>query len=168
MSARKLTAALAALLACTAAPAIAQTVAITGGKVVVGDGSDPVEGATVLVRDGKVVAVGRDVAIPAGVRTVDARGKWVTPGLVVAGPANTRIPQNGAQAMASMSGTSAATASIRPRGRRTCRYRAKPTAPTISATISKRSPPRRMSYTVSRSVADCRMTSSASNAVENP
>ncbi|HQA19170.1 MAG TPA: amidohydrolase family protein, partial [Novosphingobium sp.] len=28
--------------------------------------------------------VGRDVAIPAGVRRVDASGKWVTPGLVVA------------------------------------------------------------------------------------
>lgn len=84
MSARRLTAALAALLACTAAPALAQTVAITGGKVVIGDGSDPIEGGTVLVQNGKVVAAGRDVAIPAGVPTVDAKGKWVTPGLVVA------------------------------------------------------------------------------------
>jgi imidazolonepropionase-like amidohydrolase len=73
-----------ALLCCAASPALAQTVAITGGKVVVGDGSDPIEGATVLVQDGKVVAVGRNVAVPAGVRTVDAAGKWVTPGLVVA------------------------------------------------------------------------------------
>ena len=84
MSARKLSAAFAALLACTALPAMAQTVAITGGKVVVGDGTDPIEGATVLVQGGKVVAVGRDVVVPAGVRTVDATGKWVTPGLVVA------------------------------------------------------------------------------------
>lgn len=75
---------LAALLCCVASPALAQTVAITGGKVVVGDGTDPIEGATVLVQDGKVVAVGKDVAIPAGVRRVDASGKWVTPGLVVA------------------------------------------------------------------------------------
>lgn len=84
MSARRLTAALAALLACTAAPALAQTVAITGGKVVIGDGSDPIEGGTVLVQNGKVVAAGRDVVVPAGVPTVDAKGKWVTPGLVVA------------------------------------------------------------------------------------
>ena len=84
MSARHLTAALAALLACTAAPALAQTVAITGGKVVIGDGSDPIEGGTVLVQNGKVVAAGRDVVVPAGVPTVDAKGKWVTPGLVVA------------------------------------------------------------------------------------
>ncbi|HCF25065.1 MULTISPECIES: amidohydrolase family protein [unclassified Novosphingobium] len=84
MSARRVNAALAALLACTAAPALAQTVAITGGKVVIGDGSDPIEGGTVLVQDGKVVAAGRNVAVPAGVRTIDASGKWVTPGLVVA------------------------------------------------------------------------------------
>lgn len=84
MSARRLTAALAALLACTAAPALAQTVAITGGKVVIGDGSDPIDGGTVLVQNGKVMAAGRDVVVPAGVPTVDAKGKWVTPGLVVA------------------------------------------------------------------------------------
>jgi len=84
MSARKMTLALAALLAGAAAPALAQTVAITGGKVVIGDGSDPVEGGTVLVQDGKVVAAGKGVAVPAGVKTIDATGKWVTPGLVVA------------------------------------------------------------------------------------
>lgn len=81
MSARHL---IAALLCGIASPALAQTVAITGGKVVIGDGSDPIDGATVLVQDGKVVAVGRDVVVPAGTRKVDASGKWVTPGLVVA------------------------------------------------------------------------------------
>ncbi len=84
MSARKLAFAAAALLAASAAPALAQSIAITGGKVVIGDGSDPIEGGTVLVQDGKVIAAGRNVAVPAGVRTIDARGKWVTPGLVVA------------------------------------------------------------------------------------
>ena len=63
---------------------VAQTVAITGGKVVIGDGSDPIEGGTVLVQNGKVTAAGRDVVVPAGIPTVDAKGKWVTPGLVVA------------------------------------------------------------------------------------
>ena len=81
MSARHL---IAALLCTVASPALAQTVAITGVKVVIGDGTDPIDGATVLVQDGKVVAVGRDVVVPAGVRKVDASGKWVTPGLVVA------------------------------------------------------------------------------------
>jgi imidazolonepropionase-like amidohydrolase len=67
-----------ALLA-SAAPA--QTVAITGGRVALGDGSEPIDGGTVLIRDGRIVAAGRDVAIPAGAQRVDATGKWVTPGI---------------------------------------------------------------------------------------
>jgi imidazolonepropionase-like amidohydrolase len=34
------------------------------------------------VRDGRVVAAGANVAVPAGAQLVDARGKWVTPGIV--------------------------------------------------------------------------------------
>lgn len=70
----------AALIAATTA-AHAETVAITGGKLVIGDGSAPIEGGTVLIRNGTVVAAGANVAIPADARTVDARGKWVTPGI---------------------------------------------------------------------------------------
>jgi imidazolonepropionase-like amidohydrolase len=68
----------AALLA--AAPAVAQTVAIEGGNVYTAVGA-PIRGGTVLIRDGRIAAVGTDVAIPAGAIRVDARGKWVTPGL---------------------------------------------------------------------------------------
>ncbi|MCC2977855.1 amidohydrolase family protein [Sphingomonas sp. PL-96] len=73
----------AAVLLGTAAalPATAQTVAITNAKLVVGTGAGPVEGGTVVVRDGRVVAAGPGVAVPAGMRTVDAGGKWVTPGI---------------------------------------------------------------------------------------
>ena len=76
--------ALASLLAFAAAPALAQPVVFTGGKVVVGDGSAPIEGGTVVVNDGRVVAAGPagSVAIPAGAARVDATGKWVTPGIV--------------------------------------------------------------------------------------
>ncbi|HEY0045058.1 MAG TPA: amidohydrolase family protein [Allosphingosinicella sp.] len=66
----------------SASPALAQTVAITGGTVALGDGSEPIEGGTVVVRDGRIVAAGRNVAVPAGAQTVDARGRWVTPGIV--------------------------------------------------------------------------------------
>jgi imidazolonepropionase-like amidohydrolase len=62
-------------------PATAQTVAITNARLVIGDGSAPVEGGTVVVRDGRVVAAGTGVAVPAGVPVVDAGGRWVTPGL---------------------------------------------------------------------------------------
>jgi imidazolonepropionase-like amidohydrolase len=64
------------------APAVAQTTAITGGKVIIGDGSAPIEGGTVIMSGGRIVAAGRGVAVPAGATVVDATGKWVTPGIV--------------------------------------------------------------------------------------
>jgi imidazolonepropionase-like amidohydrolase len=59
----------------------AQTIAITGGKVYPVSGP-PIENGTVLIRDGKIVAVGGNVTVPQGAQRVDASGKWVTPGLV--------------------------------------------------------------------------------------
>lgn len=68
-------------LAGFAAPASAETIAITGGRVVIGDGSEPIDNGTVVIRDGNVVAAGAGIAVPAGARQVDASGKWVTPGI---------------------------------------------------------------------------------------
>jgi len=62
---------------------LSMNVAITGGYVVPVDG-DPIEGGTVLVQDGKIVAVGAEVEIPDGVEVVDAAGSWVLPGFVEA------------------------------------------------------------------------------------
>jgi imidazolonepropionase-like amidohydrolase len=62
-------------------PVSAQTIAITGGTVAVGDGSAPAVG-TVVVRDGRIVAAGSGVAVPSGATVIDATGKWVTPGIV--------------------------------------------------------------------------------------
>jgi len=59
----------------------AQTVAITGGRVHPVSGP-VIENGTVLIRDGKIVAVGANVSVPEGATRVDATGKWVTPGLV--------------------------------------------------------------------------------------
>ena len=59
----------------------AQTVAITGGKVYPVSGP-VIENGTVLVRDGKIVAVGANVAVPNDATRIDATGKWVTPGLI--------------------------------------------------------------------------------------
>ncbi|WP_189221061.1 amidohydrolase [Saccharothrix coeruleofusca] len=58
-------------------------VAITGGYVVPVSG-EPVEGGTVLIRDGRIAAVGASVEVPDGVPTVDATGSWVLPGFVEA------------------------------------------------------------------------------------
>jgi imidazolonepropionase-like amidohydrolase len=74
--------ALACALIALAAPAAAQTIAITNGTVATGDGSGPMQGATVIIRDGRIVAAGQGVAIPAGTQVIDASGKWVTPGII--------------------------------------------------------------------------------------
>jgi len=60
---------------------LAQTIAITGGTVYPVSGPK-VANATVLIRDGKIVAVGTGVTTPSGATRIDATGKWVTPGLI--------------------------------------------------------------------------------------
>lgn len=72
----------AALALALAAPAFAQTIAITGGTVAIGDGSAPIENGTVVIANGRVVAAGAGVAVPAGAKVIDAAGKWVAPGMV--------------------------------------------------------------------------------------
>ncbi|ODU71845.1 MAG: amidohydrolase [Novosphingobium sp. SCN 66-18] len=90
MIARRIRRGAVALLAATVAmPALAQTQApadwaIVNARVAVGDGSAPIENGVVVARGGKIVAAGAGVAVPAGVRVIDAGGKWVTPGLVIA------------------------------------------------------------------------------------
>ena len=60
---------------------LAQTIVITGGTVYPVSGPK-IDNATVLIRDGRIAAVGTNVAIPAGATRIDATGKWVTPGLI--------------------------------------------------------------------------------------
>ena len=78
MRARKILA-IATLLA---TPAFADTIAVTGGTVAIGDGSQPIPNGTVVFRDGRVIAAGANVAVPAGARVIDAHGKWVAAGIV--------------------------------------------------------------------------------------
>lgn len=67
-----------------AAPVAAQDFVITNATVVTGDGSAPVSGATVVVRGGKIAAVGKDVRPDASLPAIDGTNTWVTPGLVAA------------------------------------------------------------------------------------
>jgi len=66
-----------------AASALAQPVAIVGGKVYPVSGP-PMENATILIDNGAIKEVGANVSIPAGATRIDAKGKWVTPGLIYA------------------------------------------------------------------------------------
>src|SRR5262249_44936022 len=58
--------------------------AVVGGTLLDGTGRPAIAHAVGLVREGKFEAVGsrRDVKVPAGVDTIDARGKFIVPGLI--------------------------------------------------------------------------------------
>ena len=56
-------------------------VLVSGATVLTGDGGR-LENADVLMRDGKIVAVGSALDAPADAVRVDGRGKWVTPGII--------------------------------------------------------------------------------------
>ena len=63
------------------ARALAQPIAIVGGRVHPVSGP-VIDNGTVVIDGGRITAVGADVPLPVGARVVDAKGKWVTPGLV--------------------------------------------------------------------------------------
>src|SRR5713101_4455764 len=72
------------LLLIAAAPIGAQDrVAIKGGRVLPVAGP-PIEGGVILISKGKIEAVGKDVAIPADAKVIDAAGRVVVPGFIEA------------------------------------------------------------------------------------
>jgi imidazolonepropionase-like amidohydrolase len=62
-------------------PMPSRPTAVVGAAVFTGTGA-LIENGVVLVKDGKIEAVGPNLPVPAGYETVDGRGKWVTPGLI--------------------------------------------------------------------------------------
>ena len=56
--------------------------AITNAIVIDGTGAGPLEGATVIVRDGKIESVSGDGSIPEGFRLIDLEGRYLLPGLI--------------------------------------------------------------------------------------
>jgi imidazolonepropionase-like amidohydrolase len=62
--------------------AFADEKAFTGARVIDGTGKAAIENATIVVRDGRITAVGRSVAVPSGAQRIDLAGKTVIPGLI--------------------------------------------------------------------------------------
>ena len=60
------------------------TFAITGATLVNPDGKQPLADVVILVQDGRILRVGaaQNVQIPKDATVIDARGKWIIPGLV--------------------------------------------------------------------------------------
>jgi imidazolonepropionase-like amidohydrolase len=69
------------LLLVAASHAAAQPIAIVGGRVHPVAGP-VIENGTVVIVAGRITAVGANVPLPVGARVIDAKGKWVTPGLI--------------------------------------------------------------------------------------
>jgi len=65
--------------------AAAETLAVTHAHIHTLAKAGEITSGTVLIENGRIAAVGPDVAVPAGARIIDARGRIVTPGLVVTG-----------------------------------------------------------------------------------
>lgn len=60
----------------------------TGGSVLIKNATvmtavrGTLEGTDILVQNGKITRIGKNLSAPAGVRTIDATGKYVTPGII--------------------------------------------------------------------------------------
>ncbi|MEQ1706742.1 MAG: amidohydrolase family protein [Terricaulis sp.] len=72
------------LAAMLAAPATAETVLIRNGRVVTNSTAGIITGGDVLIVDGRISAIGADIAAPRGARVVEAQGRYVTPGAFAA------------------------------------------------------------------------------------
>jgi imidazolonepropionase-like amidohydrolase len=57
-------------------------VAIMGGTILTVGPQGTIEKGTVLIRDGKIAAVGRDLLVPTGATVIDATGRYVMPGII--------------------------------------------------------------------------------------
>src|SRR5438270_11627838 len=74
--------AVAALFAAGTGASAQEQLAIKGGRILP-IGKPPIEGGVILIRDGKVQAVGgKDLPIPADYKVIDATGKVVMPGFI--------------------------------------------------------------------------------------
>src|SRR5437773_3250453 len=60
-----------------------EQLAIKGGRILP-IGQPAIEGGVILIRNGKIQAVGKDLAIPADYKVIDAAGKVVLPGFIEA------------------------------------------------------------------------------------
>ncbi len=62
----------------------AGVVALTGARLIDGTGNAPIERGTLIIRDGRIEAVGAEgaVSIPSGAERIDLTGKTILPGLV--------------------------------------------------------------------------------------
>ena len=59
----------------------AQEIAIRGARILTMEGP-PIQAGTILIRDGKIVALGPNLRVPSGARVVEAEGLTAMPGII--------------------------------------------------------------------------------------
>jgi imidazolonepropionase-like amidohydrolase len=70
------------LLSVLAATAQAETIAITNARILTMGAGGDIDSGTVIVRDGTIAAVGKNLPVPKDARVIDAKGQILTPGMV--------------------------------------------------------------------------------------
>jgi imidazolonepropionase-like amidohydrolase len=71
----------AAVLLCLPSPLAAQAVVVANASIIDASAPDPVRVGSIVVENGRITAVGVSPPVPDGAVTIDARGKFVVPGL---------------------------------------------------------------------------------------
>jgi len=56
--------------------------AFVGARIIDGTGKAPMQNATLVVRNGRIEAVGTSVKVPSGAEKIDATGKTIMPGMI--------------------------------------------------------------------------------------
>lgn len=56
--------------------------AFVGARIIDGTGKPPLEKATLVIREGRIEAVGTNIKVPAGAQRIDAAGETIIPGLI--------------------------------------------------------------------------------------
>ncbi len=80
---RQLSIGLTIVLAIAGSSAGQERMAVKGGRIITGTGP-AIENGVILVRNGKIEAVGKDLPIPSDAKVVDATGKVIVPGFIEA------------------------------------------------------------------------------------
>jgi len=62
-------------------PPAATLVAVTNATIITAS-HGTIEKGTIVIRNGKIAAIGKDLAVPAGAQVIDANGKYVMPGII--------------------------------------------------------------------------------------
>ncbi len=70
-----------AILIVLVVPGMGQDLALKGGTILTIT-QGVIENGTILIQNGKITAIGKDVAIPAGIKVLDFRGRYIMPGIV--------------------------------------------------------------------------------------